>query len=104
MAMNGGAEEAEFHHEGEMVAVGWLVAHAVVGAARAVATVALLVFEQELRGMDDRLFHLIIYMRAGEDMVDTLPLALIAVGAFDVVLTPPAISHSPRPCSSVFLS
>lgn len=43
--------------------------------------------------MDDGLFHLIIYMWAGKDMVDTLPLALITVGASDIMITKSILSE-----------
>jgi hypothetical protein len=43
-----------------MIAVAWLVAHTVVGAARTHAAVACFVFKQKLRSMDEGRFHLII--------------------------------------------
>ena len=81
-----------FDHEGEMVAIAWLIAHAVVGATRTIATVELFIFEEELGGMDEGRVHLIIYRARSEDMIDALPLALIAVCASDTVF-PSGISR-----------
>ena len=52
--------KAEANNERKMIAVAWLVAHTVVGAARTHAAVACFVFKQKLRSMDEGLFHLII--------------------------------------------
>ena len=73
--------------KGEVIAVAWLIAHAVVSTARAIATVELFIFKEELGGMDEGSVHLIIYIRAGKDMIDALPLALITIGATDTVLS-----------------
>lgn len=37
--------------------------------------------------MDTRCFHLIIYMRTTENVINALPLALIAVSSFDAIGT-----------------
>ena len=50
----------DFNHEGQVVAVARLVAHAVVGTAGTVATVEFFIFEQKCRRMDKSRIHLII--------------------------------------------
>ena len=70
-----------------MIAVAWLIAHAVVGATRAIATIEFFIFEEKKRGMNAGTFHLIIYRARREDVVDTLPLALIAISTFNTIIT-----------------
>lgn len=70
-----------------MVAVARLITHAIVCTAGTKATIEFFVFEEELWCMDTGTFHLIIYIRAGEDMVYALPLALIAISASDPILS-----------------
>ena len=45
-----------------MIAIAWLIAHAVVGAAGTIATIELFIFKEKLRGMDEGSVHLIIYL------------------------------------------
>lgn len=68
-----------------MIAITRLITHAIVGATGTEAAVEFFIFEKEFRGMDEGRIHLIIYIRAGEDVIDTLPLAFVTVGAFDTV-------------------
>ena len=68
-----------------MVTITWLVAHAVVGATGTEATVEFFVFEEELRSVDVSRVHLIIYIRGAKDVVDTLPLTLVAIGALNTI-------------------
>ena len=68
-----------------MVAEAGLITHAVIGATWTDAAVEFFIFKQEFRRVDIGRIHLIIYWSTGEDMVDTLPLALIAVGASDTI-------------------
>ena len=70
-----------------MIAVAWLIAHAVVGATRAIATIEFFIFEEKKRGMDACTFHLIIYRARRENVIDTLPLALIAISASHTILS-----------------
>ena len=54
--------------------------HAFVGTAGHEAAIELILLQQELGGMDEDRVHLIIYRRRHNDMIQTVPLALIAIG------------------------
>ena len=55
--------------------------HAFVGTAGHKAAIELILLQQELGGMDKNRVHLIIYRGRHDDMIQTVPLALIAIGA-----------------------
>ena len=57
-----------------------LIVHALVGATGKIAPIELVLLQQELGGMDKDILHLIIYIRRHQDMVEAVPLALIAIG------------------------
>ena len=73
--------------KGEVIAVAWLIAHAVVSTARAIATIAFFIFKEEFGGMYESRIHLIVYRARRKDVINTLPLTLIAVCATDTVLS-----------------
>ena len=70
-----------------MIAIAWLIAHAVIGTAGPIATVEFLIFEQKLRGVNKSRVHLIIYRARRKDVIDTLPLTLVTIGASDTILS-----------------
>ena len=54
--------------------------HAFVGAAGHEAAIELILLQQELGGMDEDRVHLIIYRGRHDNIIQTVPLALIAIG------------------------
>ena len=62
--------------------------HAFVGTAGHEAAIELILLQQELGGMDKRRVHLIIYRRRYDNMIQTVPLALIAIGALHPITAP----------------
>ena len=68
-----------------MIAVAWLIAHTVIRSSWAIATVPIIFLKQELWSMHVCRIHLIIYTGAAQYVVDTLPLALIAIRALNTV-------------------
>jgi len=64
-----------------MIAIARLVSHAVISAPWPKSSVEFLLLKQEERRMDECRVHLIIYIGAYQHMIDTPPLAFVAIGS-----------------------
>ena len=72
-----------------MVAEAFLLElHAFVGAAGHVAAIELIFFQEKLGGMDEYRIYLIIYIGRHQDMIQTVPLAFIAIGTLYPISAP----------------
>ena len=62
-----------------------LIVHALISTTGKITSVKLVLFQEEFGGMDKDILHLIIYIRRNQNMIEAVPLTLVAIGSSNAV-------------------